>query len=281
MTKRKNNDSNNTNPNESSNSDFTDLIFQLQIEKYHSLISILSELRTKAGIFLAMLGVIASIGFSFSAYGVVSQYVNIAAANQSVVMGGAGGLAGNLVTNNSNVNMNNANVTHNIISSSIAIINQFSTDGLTTLKLHLVIVLLILLAGLLIITFCYVYLLNKSFEIKNILSPLSENTILLQIAQDKSGRETYQKKVINQLNIRITELEEIVSFFKDQFKKLDKVVIAFCVMGIGAIMCMNFDQIGFYIALGLVGIISICVLVVLINLIRQKNMMKKWTDSKY
>ena len=134
MKNTQNNDSNKTNPNTSINSDFTELMFQLYIERYNSLTSILSDLRTKAGIFLAMIGVIATIGFSFSANGVISQYINIAAVIQNV---NTGGLIGE-VSANSQVYANNINFTENNIES-IATINQIFRDGLTTLQTRLVI----------------------------------------------------------------------------------------------------------------------------------------------
>lgn len=204
MTKRPNNDSNIINPNESNDSDFTELMFQLYIEKYHSLISILSDLRTKAGIFLAMLGVIASIGFSLSAYGVINQYINIAAANQSIKIGA--GLAVGIVDEKSQLSIYNSTFKDNYLET-IAIINQFSTDGLTTLQTNLVIVLLVLIAGLIIVTICYLCLLTKSFEIKNASLPLLEDISQLQNIHDKSGRKHsksyYLKKALDQLNGRI------------------------------------------------------------------------------
>jgi len=279
MTKKQNNESNRTNPDELKDSAFTDLIFQLQIEKYHSLISILSELRTKAGIFLAMLGVIASLGFSFSAYGVINQYLNIAAANQSInIITGdisAGGVAGTLASDNSQAYVNNPNIINSDITSSfVSINNNFSADGLSTLQTHLGVVLFFLILGLLIITICYVYLLHKSLEIKNLLSPLSDCISQLQNAYDKSA---YQRIARNQLTKRLSELEDTVSFFRKQFKKLDKLVIAFCVIGITAIMCLNIDPIGIYIAGILVGFILIWAGVIASKLYREKETIRKWT----
>lgn len=279
MTKRPNNDSNIINPNESNDSDFTELMFQLYIEKYHSLISILSDLRTKAGIFLAMLGVIASIGFSLSAYGVINQYINIAAANQSIKIGA--GLAVGIVDEKSQLSIYNSTFKDNYLET-IAIINQFSTDGLTTLQTNLVIVLLVLIAGLIIVTICYLCLLTKSFEIKNASLPLLEDISQLQNIQDKSGRKHsksyYLKKALDQLNGRIAELEKTISFFKKQFYRLDILVIAFCIIGIIAIMCMNFDPIGFNIALIIAIFIDIVAIFVGIRLYFQKEMMQKWTE---
>lgn len=279
MTMRKNNDENITDPNESNESDITELMFQLSIEKYHSLLSILSDLRTKAGIFLAMLGVIASIGFSLSAYGVINQYINIGATTQKIYTGGIiGGVDGN-----SEAYVNNSNVIDCDITS-IATINQIFTDGLATLQIQLGIVLLILITGLIIVTICYVYLLNKSLEIRNILLPFSDDISQLQNAHDKSvkkhSKSHYQKKAIFQLNKRIFELEDTVSFFKKQFKKLDKLVITFCVIGITAIMFMNFDLVGFVIAVILVGCILIWAVVIGIKLYREKETIRKWTESK-
>ncbi len=195
MKNTQNNDSNKTNPNTSINSDFTELMFQLYIERYNSLTSILSDLRTKAGIFLAMIGVIATIGFSFSANGVISQYINIAAVIQNV---NTGGLIGE-VSANSQVYANNINFTENNIES-IATINQIFRDGLTTLQTRLVIVLLILIASLIIVTICYVYLLTKSFQIKNLSLPLLDDISQLQNAHDKSNEKNsesyYQKKAL-------------------------------------------------------------------------------------
>lgn len=279
MTKRPNNDSNIINPNESNDSDFTELMFQLYIEKYHSLISILSDLRTKAGIFLAMLGVIASIGFSLSAYGVINQYINIAAANQSIKIGA--GLAVGIVDEKSQLSIYNSTFKDNYLET-IAIINQFSTDGLTTLQTNLVIVLLVLIAGLIIVTICYLCLLTKSFEIKNASLPLLEDISQLQNIQDKSGRKHsksyYLKKALDQLNGRIAELEKTISFFKKQFYRLDILVIAFCIIGIIAIMCMNFDPIGFNIAPIIAIFIDIVAIFVGIRLYFQKEMMQKWTE---
>lgn len=279
MTKRPNNDSNIINPNESNDSDFTELMFQLYIEKYHSLISILSDLRTKAGIFLAMLGVIASIGFSLSAYGVINQYINIAAANQSIKIGA--GLAVGIVDEKSQLSIYNSTFKDNYLET-IAIINQFSTDGLTTLQTNLVIVLLVLIAGLIIVTICYLCLLTKSFEIKNASLPLLEDISQLQNIHDKSGRKHsksyYLKKALDQLNGRIAELEKTISFFKKQFYRLDILVIAFCIIGIIAIMCMNFDPIGFNIALIIAIFIDIVAIFVGIRLYFQKEMMQKWTE---
>jgi hypothetical protein len=279
MTKRPNNDSNIINPNESNDSDFTELMFQLYIEKYHSLISILSDLRTKAGIFLAMLGVIASIGFSLSAYGVINQYINIAAANQSIKIGA--GLAVGIVDEKSQLSIYNSTFKDNYLET-IAIINQFSTDGLTTLQTNLVIVLLVLIAGLIIVTICYLCLLTKSFEIKNASLPLLEDISQLQNIHDKSGRKHsksyYLKKALDQLNGRIAELEKTISFFKKQFYRLDILVIAFCIIGIIAIMCMNFDPIGFNIAPIIAIFIDIVAIFVGIRLYFQKEMMQKWTE---
>lgn len=279
MTKRPNNDSNIINPNESNDSDFTELMFQLYIEKYHSLISILSDLRTKAGIFLAMLGVIASIGFSLSAYGVINQYINIAAANQSIKIGA--GLAVGIVDEKSQLSIYNSTFKDNYLET-IAIINQFSTDGLTTLQTNLVIVLLVLIAGLIIVTICYLCLLTKSFEIKNASLPLLEDISQLQNIQDKSGRKHsksyYLKKALDQLNGRIAELEKTISFFKKQFYRLDILVIAFCIIGIIAIMCINFDPIGFNIALIIAIFIDIVAIFVGIRLYFQKEIMQKWTE---
>jgi len=280
MTKRQNNDSNITNPNESNDSDFTELMFQLHIEKYHSLISILSDLRTKAGIFLAMLGVIASIGFSFSAYGVINLYINNATAIQNLNLGA---LAGTMASDNSQAYVNNVSVTNNDITS-IATINQIFTDGLTTLQTNLGIVLSILIVGLIIVTICYVYLLNKSLEIRNLLLPLSDDISLLQNTHDKSGGKHstsyYQKKALDQLNGRISELEKTISFFKKQFYILDILVIAFCVVGIIAILCMNFDQVGSVIAVILVVCILILAVVFGIILYLKKETIWKWTKSK-
>lgn len=279
MTKRPNNDSNIINPNESNDSDFTELMFQLYIEKYHSLISILSDLRTKAGIFLAMLGVIASIGFSLSAYGVINQYINIAAANQSIKIGA--GLAVGIVDEKSQLSIYNSTFKDNYLET-IAIINQFSTDGLTTLQTNLVIVLLVLIAGLIIVTICYLCLLTKSFEIKNASLPLLEDISQLQNIHDKSGRKHsksyYLKKALDQLNGRIAELEKTISFFKKQFYRLDILVIAFCIIGIIAIMCMNFDPIGFNIAPIIAIFIDIVAIFVGIRLYFQKEIMQKWTE---
>ena len=279
MTKRPNNDSNIINPNESNDSDFTELMFQLYIEKYHSLISILSDLRTKAGIFLAMLGVIASIGFSLSAYGVINQYINIAAANQSIKIGA--GLAVGIVDEKSQLSIYNSTFKDNYLET-IAIINQFSTDGLTTLQTNLVIVLFVLIAGLIIVTICFLCLLTKSFEIKNASLPLLEDISQLQNIQDKSGRKHsksyYLKKALDQLNGRIAELEKTISFFKKQFYRLDILVIAFCIIGIIAIMCMNFDPIGFNIAPIIAIFIDIVAIFVGIRLYFQKEIMQKWTE---
>jgi len=266
MTKKQNNDPNKTNLDKPGDSCFTDLIFQLQIEKYHSLISILSELRTKAGIFLAMLGVIASIGFSFSAYGVISQYVNIAAVNQSINIStgdiSAGGVAGTLARDNSTAYVNNVSIIDTDIRSFVSISNNFSTDGLTALQTNLGIVLLLLIIGLIIITICYVYLLNKSLEIKNILSPLSDCISQLQIAHDKSGgkqpNSDYQKNARVQFTNRISKLEENVSLLKIQFSVLDISVLAFGVIGIISIMYLNIDPNGVYMAGILLIVLLIC-----------------------